>query len=65
VPDPREVHRTATRILSSIMVVLGVVLIVLTIAQGGGPISLGTILGILFLLAGILRLRVERERAPR
>ena len=47
------------------MVALGVLLIVLTIAQGGGPISLGTILGILFLLAGILRLRVERERAPR
>jgi hypothetical protein len=65
VPDPREVHRTATRILSSTMVVIGVVLIVLTIARGGGPISLGTILGILFLLAGILRLRVERERTSR
>ena len=35
----------------------------LTIANGGGPISLGVILGILFVLAGGLRLRVERMRA--
>jgi hypothetical protein len=61
VPDPREVHRTATRILSSIMVVIGVLLLVLTFAAGGGPISLGTILGVLFLLAGIMRLRLERS----
>jgi hypothetical protein len=61
VPDPREVHRTATRILSSIMVVIGVLLLVLTFAGGGGPISLGTILGVLFLLAGIMRLRLERS----
>jgi hypothetical protein len=61
VPDPREVNRTATRILSSIMVVIGVLLLVLTFAGGGGPISLGTILGVLFLLAGIMRLRLERS----
>jgi drug/metabolite transporter (DMT)-like permease len=61
VPDPREVHRTATRLLSSIMVLLGVVLVVLTIARGGGPVSLGTILGVLFVLAGVMRLRLERS----
>jgi hypothetical protein len=48
--------------MSSIMIVIGVLLLVLTIARGGGPISLGVILGVLFLLAGILRLRVERSR---
>jgi hypothetical protein len=61
VPDPRDVHRAATRILSAIMVVIGVLLLVLTFAGGGGPISLGTILGVLFLLAGIMRLRLERS----
>jgi hypothetical protein len=61
VPDPREVHRTATRLLSSIMVLLGVVLVILTIARGGGPVSLGTILGVLFVLAGVMRLRLERS----
>jgi hypothetical protein len=44
------------------MVVLGVTLIVLTIAKGGGPVSLGTILGVLFVLAGVMRLRLERAR---
>ena len=60
-PDPRDVHRAATRILSAIMVVIGVLLLVLTFAGGGGPVSLGTILGVLFLLAGIMRLRLERS----
>ena len=61
-PDPREVHRTATTVLSTIMVVLGVLLIVLAIANGGGPISLGVLLGVLFVLAGVLRLRVDKMR---
>ena len=43
------------------MVLLGVVLVVLTIARGGGPVSLGTILGVLFVLAGVMRLRLERS----
>jgi hypothetical protein len=62
VPEPRELHRTATRLLSSIMIVLGVVLLVLTFANGGGAASVGLILGVLFILAGVLRLRVERSR---
>ena len=45
--------------MSAIMVLLGVVLIVLTLARGGGPLSLGTVLGVLFLAAGALRLRAE------
>jgi hypothetical protein len=47
--------------MSSVMVLLGVVLIVLTIAGGGGPLSLGILLGVLFVLAGVLRLRLERR----
>jgi hypothetical protein len=62
VPEPREVQRTATRVMSSIMVVLGVVLLVLTFANGGGVASLGVLLGVLFVLAGVMRLRIERGR---
>ena len=58
-PDPREVHRTATRIMSVVMTVLGVLLLVLTLARGGGPLSVGTLLGVLFIAAGALRLRAE------
>jgi hypothetical protein len=62
VPAPRDLHRKATRLLSSIMIAIGVLVLVLTIVNGGGPISVGVLLGVLFILAGALRLRVERAR---
>ena len=45
--------------MSAVMVALGVLLLVLTIARGGGPVSLGTVLGVLFVAAGALRLKAE------
>jgi hypothetical protein len=47
--------------MSVVMAVLGVLLLVLTLARGGGPLSVGTILGILFIAAGALRLRAEAK----
>ena len=44
------------------MVLLGVAIIVRTIAAGGGPFALGVIAGILFVAAGAGRLYVERGR---
>ena len=61
-PAPRDLHRSATKVMSSIMIVIGVLVLALTIANGGGPVSLGVILGVLFILAGVLRLRVEKAR---
>jgi len=55
-PDPREVHRGATRILSLAMVVIGLAMIVTTIARGGGPLALGLVLGLMFVVAGVGRL---------
>jgi len=49
--------------MSAVMVVLGVVLLALTLTRGGGPASLGTVLGVLFVLAGVMRLRLERQRS--
>ena len=57
-PAPRELHRGATRLLSVAMVVLGVAMLVATLAAGGGPISVGVILGLLFVAAGAGRLYV-------
>jgi len=50
------VHRGATRVLSLAMVVLGLAMIVSTVARGGGPLALGLILGLLFIAAGLGRL---------
>jgi hypothetical protein len=52
----------ATQVLSAAMVVIGIALIVRTLADGGGPIAVGVIFGLLFLAAGAGRLYVERRR---
>jgi Zn-dependent protease with chaperone function len=51
-------------VLPLIMVGLGVAIIVRTLAEGGGAGAVGLLLGVLFCLAGGLRLWFER-RAPR
>ena len=59
-PAPRDVHRTTTRLFSVVMLVLGVAMIVRTVTVGGGPIAIGVILGMLFILAGAGRLWLAR-----
>ncbi len=55
-PSGRGLHRGATMALSAAMVVLGVAILVQTFTAGGGPLALGTILGVLFVAAGAGRL---------
>jgi hypothetical protein len=52
----------ATVVLSSVMVLLGLAIIVRTIAAGGGPLATGLVLGLLFVAAGAGRLWAERRR---
>ena len=51
-----------TLLLSGVMVLLGVAIIVRTVAAGGGPLAYGVVLGLLFVAAGAGRLWVERRR---
>lgn len=50
--DPRELQRRATRVTSAAMLVLGIAIVVRTLAAGGSAISIGLVLGVLFVLAG-------------
>jgi hypothetical protein len=52
---------TTTKVLSAAMVVLGVAMIVSTLARGGGPVATGLLLGVLFIAAGGARLYLQRE----
>lgn len=61
-PAPRELHSKSIRLLSAVMAAIGVVLIVRTIAEGGGVLSVGVLLGVLFLAAGIGRIMLLRGR---
>ncbi len=57
-------HRGATRVLSVVMVLIGVALVVSALAQGGGPLSTGVVFGLLLAGAGagrFLLARGERE----
>jgi hypothetical protein len=55
-------RRTTTQVMSAIMIVLGVAIVVRTIAAGGGALAVGIIVGALFVAGGALRLYGERER---
>jgi hypothetical protein len=52
----------ATMLLSAAMVVLGVAMIVMTLTRGGGPLAIGLLFGVLFILAGGGRLWAQRRR---
>ena len=48
-------------ILPALMALIGVGLILRTIFDGGGPVAIGIILGVLFVFAGAGRIYVERR----
>lgn len=61
-PDPRQLHHAGTRVLSFVMVAIGVALFVRTLAAGGGGLALGLVLGVLFVAAGGARLYLQRRQ---
>ena len=60
VPAPRDLHAKATTAMSAVMVVIGVTILVSTLARGGGPLAVGVLLGVLFVAAGAGRIYVQR-----
>jgi hypothetical protein len=47
--------------MSVILIVLGIVLVIRTVAAGGGPVAAGVLLGILFVFAGAGRLYLQHR----
>ncbi len=58
---PRNLLRTGTTVMSSLMILLGVAIVVSTLAAGGGPLAFGIIIGVLFVAAGAARLYLARK----
>jgi hypothetical protein len=54
-------HRLTTRILSGLLVVIGVAMVVSTLTLGGGPLAKGLIFGLLFMAAGAGRFYLSRR----
>jgi len=62
-PDPRQLHRSSTRLLSLAMIAIGVALVVRTLVAGlRGGIAVGLVLGVLFVAAGGARLYLQARQ---
>jgi hypothetical protein len=59
VRDPSRIHRSATNVMSFLMIVIGFALIIRTIVAGGALNAMGILLGALFVLAGVIRLYIQ------
>ena len=55
----RQLHSSSTRVLSIVMILIGLALIVRTLVAGGGAVATGVVLGVLFVLAGVARLYLQ------
>ena len=55
----RQLHSSSTRVMSIVMIVIGMALIARTLVAGGGALATGIVLGILFVLAGLARLYMQ------
>jgi hypothetical protein len=57
-------YLASSRALSVLLCVVGVALVISTLARGGGPLALGVVVGALFALLGAGRLRLARGLGP-
>ena len=60
---PERLYHGAVRALSVLFVLLGVAIVVVTLAAGGGPLSLGFLMGLVFVGIGLGRLWVAARIA--
>jgi hypothetical protein len=51
-----RVYRGAVRVFSLAFVAIGLLVLAVTLANGGGPASVGFLMGVAFLLVGVGRL---------
>jgi hypothetical protein len=60
-PEPHELRRSSTRVMSMLMILIGVALVARTVVAGGGAGAVGIVLGILFVAAGAGRIYLQRR----
>ncbi len=60
----QRAHAASTRVLSVLMLVLGVAMVVSALSRGGGALALGVVLGALLALIGGGRLWLARAERP-
>jgi hypothetical protein len=56
----QRAYLASTRTLNALLLVLGVTMVVTTLARGGGAFAIGVVVGVLFALLGGARLWLAR-----
>lgn len=51
-PSSERIYHGSVRAFSLVFILLGLAILVTTLANGGGPLSLGVVLGVAFLAVG-------------
>ena len=60
---PDQVYRAVSRLFAVIIIGFGVTILVVTLVNGGGPLSLGFLLGLVFTGLGAGRLYLATRRS--
>ena len=64
--DPVDrLYLTLTAAFGAIICLVGIAMVVLTLARGGGPLAVGFVVGVLFALLGAGRLFLAVRSRPR
>ncbi len=58
VPEPERIYRNVTLGFSVVITGFGAVILAVTLAAGGGPVSTGVLIGVLFMAIGVGRLYI-------
>ena len=55
-------YRASTRLIAIVTFFLGLAMITITLARGGGPLAVGVVAGLLFVVLGAIRYTVASRR---
>ena len=55
-------YRQSTRALSALLLLVGLAMVAVTLARGGGPLAFGVVVGVLLALLGLGRLWLAGPR---
>jgi hypothetical protein len=64
VPSPERIYHGSIRAFSFLFIALGLVILATTLGAGGGPLSVGTLLGVIFVAIGAGRLWIATRTGP-
>lgn len=59
----KDAYSVSQRLLGGLLFVVGLAIVVATLAQGGGPLALGFVVGVLFAALGAARVWLARDHS--